>query len=36
MEQVTLAIGEKRAEKAHRVFMSVQDMNDVALISQMY
>ncbi|KAH3905844.1 hypothetical protein HBH56_214320 [Parastagonospora nodorum] len=36
MEQVTLAIGEQRAESTHKAFTNVQDMKDVALIRQMY
>jgi aconitate decarboxylase len=36
MEQATLAIGRERAEKANKAFTSIQEMGDVALISQMY
>jgi len=36
MEQVTLAIGGKRAERAYRAFTNVQNMEDVARIRQMY
>lgn len=36
MEQVTLAIGERRAENAYKAFTGLQDMADVALIRQMY
>jgi aconitate decarboxylase len=36
MEQATLAIGDERAEKADKAFTNIQEMNDVALISQMY
>jgi aconitate decarboxylase len=36
MEQVSLAIGDKRAEDAYKAFTSVQDMKDVSRIRQMY
>lgn len=35
-EQVTLAIGEQRVERAHRAFTNVQNMKVVALIRQVY
>jgi aconitate decarboxylase len=36
MEQVSLAIGKKRAEDAYKAFTGVQDMKDVSIIRQMY
>jgi aconitate decarboxylase len=36
MEQVSLAIGEERAEKAYRAFTGVQGMGDVGRIGGMY
>jgi aconitate decarboxylase len=36
MEQVSLSIGDKRAQHAYKAFTSVQDMKDVALIRHMY
>jgi aconitate decarboxylase len=35
-EQVSLAIGEKRAQDAYKAFVGIQDMEDVSLIRQMY
>jgi len=36
MEQVSLAIGDARAERAYTAFSGVQEMNDVARIGRMY
>jgi aconitate decarboxylase len=36
IEQASLAIGDKRAQQAYKAFTSVQNLEDVALIRQMY